>query len=326
MVEVSVIIPAYNAGRHISKTLQSLKAQTFEDIEVVVVNDGSTDNTVEVVEKALSDAPFPWKVVSQENMGASAARNRGLKMAKGKYVLFLDSDDYIHKMFIERMYHTAIKENYQAVFSNVVWVNSEDNRIIRNSNNRCHSSASSGRDVLKLMLQREFTIVVDNGIYEKSFLIKNSIKFNSKRKQFYGDVLEFVFRVLYKAQRVGCVPDVFVACSIRDNSVSSTLDKTHLILHFNNLVESYHEIQNHMINSDKEMSKLLTQYIGYRLLVILFKLYAIGETDASNKLKTKNIFLLKQAPTRNIRDFVIKFLVLYWPGLCRLALILHSKT
>ncbi len=93
---ISVIVPAYNVEKYIPKTLKSLKNQTFKSIEVIVVNDGSTDNTRNVIINELTGADFDWKLIDQENKGVSVARNTGIEVSNGEYVYFLDGDDYVH--------------------------------------------------------------------------------------------------------------------------------------------------------------------------------------------------------------------------------------
>lgn len=93
-VKVSVIIPAYNAARTLPRCLKSIQAQYEQNWECIVVNDGSTDNTAEIIERyAMLDSRI--RVITQANCGVSAARNCGLKHAIGEYVTFVDSDDYV---------------------------------------------------------------------------------------------------------------------------------------------------------------------------------------------------------------------------------------
>ena len=94
MPTVSVVVPAYNAEKYITETLDCLTAQTMQDIEVLVVNDGSTDSTAELVTAYAAEHPFV-RLLSQDNGGVSSARNHGLAEATGKYILFLDSDDVL---------------------------------------------------------------------------------------------------------------------------------------------------------------------------------------------------------------------------------------
>lgn len=95
---VSVVIPVYNAARYVSETLDSIRAQTFTDYEVIIVNDGSTDS--EELERILQSHPLPIVYVSQQNRGVSAARNAGIKVARGKFYAQLDADDQWHPEYL----------------------------------------------------------------------------------------------------------------------------------------------------------------------------------------------------------------------------------
>ena len=89
MPKFSIIIPVYNVEQYIKECLESLKKQTYQDFEVIIVNDGTKDNSMEIVKE------YPYKVINQTNQGLSIARNTGVKHAKGEYIIFLDSDDYL---------------------------------------------------------------------------------------------------------------------------------------------------------------------------------------------------------------------------------------
>lgn len=92
---VSIIIPAYNVGNFLQQTLLSVQNQTWKDFEVICINDGSSDNSLNIIKKfTKSDNRF--KFINKKNEGVSAARNDGMKMAQGKYIMFLDGDDYLH--------------------------------------------------------------------------------------------------------------------------------------------------------------------------------------------------------------------------------------
>ena len=107
MVKVSVVIPVYNVERYLEECLDSVIHQTLEDIEIICINDGSTDNSLEILEDyAKKDNRI--KILNQENQGLSATRNNGLKICQGKYICFLDSDDYLEL--------TALRETYDILF------------------------------------------------------------------------------------------------------------------------------------------------------------------------------------------------------------------
>lgn len=110
---ISIVIPLYNKEKSISSTLQSVLAQTYADYEVVIVNDGSTDKSLDAVNEFVSRLEIgDWrlKIVSQENAGVSAARNRGIMEAKGDYVAFLDGDDLWDKDFLKEL--VRLMEDY----------------------------------------------------------------------------------------------------------------------------------------------------------------------------------------------------------------------
>ena len=106
MAKISVIIPAYNSEQFIAETLDSLLEQTLKDIEVIIVNDGSTDGTLDII-KQYEEKYDIFRCYSKENGGVSAARNYGLERATGEYVVFLDADDYYTKESLEGFYNKA---------------------------------------------------------------------------------------------------------------------------------------------------------------------------------------------------------------------------
>ena len=93
---VSVIIPVYNTEEYVYNTIESIRNQTLKNIEIIIINDGSTDNSLEII-NGCSKNDERIKVYSQKNAGQSAARNVGIKIAKGKYLYFMDSDDFLEK-------------------------------------------------------------------------------------------------------------------------------------------------------------------------------------------------------------------------------------
>lgn len=107
---VSVIIPVYNTEKYLSKCLDSVKFQTYSDIEVILVDDGSTDNSKDIANRyAESDKRF--RTITQANVGVSGARNKGLDLAKGEYILFVDSDDWLEPQMLEKLICNISKYN-----------------------------------------------------------------------------------------------------------------------------------------------------------------------------------------------------------------------
>ena len=101
---ISVIIPAYNVAPLLERCYQSIQTQTYKDFEVILIDDGSTDQTPEICEE-LAKNNANTRVVHQKNSGVSAARNKGIEIASGDYLCFIDSDDYVEPEYLQSLYH-----------------------------------------------------------------------------------------------------------------------------------------------------------------------------------------------------------------------------
>lgn len=111
---ISVIIPIYNKEKYISDCLESILCQTYKNLEIILINDGSKDNSKTICEKYASiDGRI--KLISTQNRGAARARNTGIDMASGKYISFIDADDYIARTYYQTMYNLALEHNAQIV-------------------------------------------------------------------------------------------------------------------------------------------------------------------------------------------------------------------
>lgn len=115
MVDITIIVPAYNVGKYIEKCMNSLVNQTKKEIEIIAIDDGSTDNTLEILKKYESEYKDLVKVFHQENKGQSLARNLGIENASGKYVGFVDSDDEIELDLLEKLWEKVKEFSYDAV-------------------------------------------------------------------------------------------------------------------------------------------------------------------------------------------------------------------
>lgn len=125
MPKVSIIVPVYNVEKYLCKCVESILAQTFTDYEVILIDDGSSDNSSAICD-FYADKDPRIKVIHQKNGGVCKARNSGLDMAEGDYIAFCDSDDYCTPVWLERLVHTAQKESAQLVVSGFHAINEKD--------------------------------------------------------------------------------------------------------------------------------------------------------------------------------------------------------
>lgn len=176
--KVSVVIPVYNVEKYLEECVDSVLNQSFSDYEIILVDDGSTDNGGKICDEyALENNRVT--VIHQKNAGLSAARNTGLANAKGEYIYFLDSDDYIEKHSLEHLYNIAIKDNSDVVFfdGDVFFTDCEPFKVMGYERNKQYKSCSGRTILIELLNCDEYRTAVPLNFYKKSYLESNSIKF-----------------------------------------------------------------------------------------------------------------------------------------------------
>ena len=183
---ISVIIPVYNAETTIRKCLQSILDQSFKDVEVVLVNDGSEDGTLSIL--ALYDHVSNLKVINQINLGEGGARNTGLLHCSGEYVLFLDSDDCLHEGFLDYVQQFILDKKPDLVFSS--YTKSDHRSTERRYKFRYEFFTND--DLVKNYYRRTINIGIGNTLFKKSIIDERNLSFSDAKS---GADNEF-FRIL----------------------------------------------------------------------------------------------------------------------------------
>ena len=235
MKKISVIVPVYNVEKYIDKCLDSLVNQTLEDIEIIVVNDGTPDNSQFIIDKYASK--YPEKVFSyiKENGGLSDARNYGMKYARGEYVAFVDSDDYIEKDMYENMYKKAKEKDFDIVDCNIKYV-------FDNSDNVIHVMSGLDKDLVTKedikMKMLDFYPAAWNKIYKRE-KIEN---FKFKKNVWFEDV-EFIYRLMPFIESFGHVDGYYYDYMQRDGAITKTVSPKifHYIDNWNGILDFYKE-------------------------------------------------------------------------------------
>ena len=167
MPKVSVIVPVYNVEKYLSKCLDSLVNQTLKDIEIIVVNDGTKDNSQSIIDKYKKKYSKKIKSYIKENGGLSSARNYGLKYAKGNYIAFVDSDDYVDLKMFERMYSEAKNNKFDIVVCDTINVYEEKEVYIKSN------LGYSNNDINNYIISPPMAC---SRIYSKKIFEKNKFK------------------------------------------------------------------------------------------------------------------------------------------------------
>ena len=213
MADISIIIPAYNAEKYIEKCLDSIINQTKKELEIIVVNDGSTDNTESIV-KNYKDKRI--KYFKNKNQGIGKTRNFGIEKATGKYIMFIDSDDYIEKNECEKLYYKAENNNLDIVICDFykVYDSGEIEQI--HTPNFNDSSLKDNPDIITEYLCPWAKL------YNRKMIIDNNIKFVENLK--YEDA-PFVIKALCTAKKIGKVDECLNYYLIHGNSETTVRDR-----------------------------------------------------------------------------------------------------
>lgn len=250
MAKVSVIVPVYNVEKYLEKCLDSLVNQTLKDIEIIIVNDGSPDNSQEIIDKYVKKYSN-IKAYQKENGGLSDARNYGIKLATGDYIAFLDSDDYVRTDMYKKMYEKAVGGNFDMVVCDI-------NYIFENSDEvqRAYSNLKTDTtDIKKVMLN--IYPAAWNKIFKRK-LFQTGIEF--KKGVWFEDV-EFIYRMLPHVKTIGVIHEPFNQYLQREGSITKSIDKRiyHYIDNWNGIVKYYQENNFY----DKYYNELEYSYVRY---------------------------------------------------------------
>lgn len=268
MAKVSVIVPVYKVEKYLEKCLESLVNQTLSDIEIVIVNDGSPDNSEKVIETYAKRYSNKIKYVKKQNGGLSSARNYGMPYATGEYVAFLDSDDYVELNMYESMYNKAVEGNYDMVECNFIW--EYTNRIKIDIGEKYKGTNEA---------LEKARVVAWNKLYKRDVLINSNILFPKGLR--YEDV-EFFYKILPSLNKIGFVDDAFIHYVQRNNSISNTQnERTKEIFSILDNVLTFYK--NNKLY-DKYKKELEYTYTRYLLCSSLKRMVKIKDKDIKNNL------------------------------------------
>lgn len=185
---VSIIIPCYNAEKYIIRALDSISNQTFKNLEVICIDDGSKDNTIQVIREYMKQDKINIKLVSTENRGVSSARNTGIEMAAGKYVMFLDADDVYEDILVEYLITLVEKKNVDTAYT--YWCSKRENM----NNEKFEIKSTNQLDMMRHFMYRKTPVSFVNFIYRKSILEDYHIRFEKEIR--YGEDNLFFWKYL----------------------------------------------------------------------------------------------------------------------------------
>ena len=298
MYKLSVIIPVYNVENYLRECLDSITSQTVKDIEIICIDDGSTDNSPEIL-KEYQKKDSRIKIITKENGGQATARNLGIKEAQGEYIAFIDSDDFIESEMLEKLYTKAKDDNLDIAMCKIATYNNQTGEI---KDNVWYYMLGIFRDFEKEIFNhkdtKEFTcniaVTPYNKIYKTSLIKDNNILFPE------GLIFEdekFFYDTYLRAKRVSVIPEFLYYYRVNRKGSTVDIEKEN---DYTDIIEISKQI--------RQTFKETNNYEDYKYLLNnrLIHLQLARFTETSPKYREKFFNLLKEDLQEVLKDQDIK--------------------
>ncbi len=322
---VSVIIPVYNSEEYIGRCLDSVINQTYKNIEILAFNDGSKDNSLKILNEYQAKYPNVIKVINQENQGVAKTRNDGIKKATGKYVMFIDNDDYINTNYIETFVKEAEKEDLDIILGGYKRVNSEGKTL--------REVKLENTEWSKLVIMAPWA-----KIYKKEYIIEKDIQFLDNN---IGEDVYFNLQAMFLTDKIKIIDYVGYNWFFNEKSVSNTIQKNlDKINVFNLLDNCYNTLKSKEVlkNNNNIIEMFFLRYLIWFLLfstkgaskqeiiTIYNKLFKWLGDRFPNYKKNKYISLTKpKGESPIIRTLIYTFMILQKIRMDKIFIIIWSK-
>ena len=271
--KLSIIVPVYGVEKYIDKCLNSLVKQSLKEIEIIVVNDGTKDNSQKIIDKYVKKYPDKIKSYIKENGGQGSARNYGLKKATGEYIGYVDSDDFVEKDMYKKLYNKAKENNYDIVVCgnfNVSedYQNKNIDAFINNYNT----------DLENIFFGK---MAVWNKIYKRDILIKNKLEF--KEKVWYED-LAFTLKAIMNSNTFAFIDEPLYDYLIREGS---TMNNSNVQRNLE-ILDAFNDILSYIQHNKKEeyFSKIEFLAIDH---IYISAIVRVLKAEADDKVKRETI-------------------------------------
>lgn len=260
--KISVIIPVYNTEKYLSRAIESVLFQDFENFEIIIVDDGSTDNSG-MISDDYSFKHKNIKVIHKENEGLGFARNTGLKHVSGDYILFLDSDDYIDKYTLKKVYNIAKDTQADITVFNMRKVSEDDNYIIEEKFLKLDKETINLKELGINKYFKDYFFTYKHGheacnkLYKNDLLQRSKVLFD-KNDLICSEDLLFNLKLIPYIDTISSVDESLYNYVQRENSLMNTQYRSHLNYRFTNLINLFNSNMSKFedINLSKEISIL----------------------------------------------------------------------
>lgn len=272
-MQLSIVVPIYNVEQYLRECLESLYKIVKIDYEIILVNDGSKDNSREIMEEFYNLYPDKTVIVDKENGGLSSARNAGMRVAKGDYISFIDSDDFIDVDEYTKFFLEGAEEKLDVMVGNMRYYTPEKTGFpLFRSDLVKNSGIVTGIEFFWELFEQPkcFREEVVDDIYRREFLIKNNLWFN---EEIVHEDSEFTPMVYLKAQRVKYIDRAFYFYRQRTGSIMNKVSEKSIV----SLEKICEKFFNEYKNLDSKLGKeTLAKLILSFYSVVIYKRYNGG--------------------------------------------------
>lgn len=284
--KISIIIPVYNTAKYLPKLIDSINRQTYKNYEVIFIDDGSTDNSIEIIENFLLNYQN-GSLIKQKNLGAPIARNKGLTNAKGEYVLFFDSDDYFSENALESFINAIDKKNPDIIISDYDII-SEEYKLLRHMNVYKKYNLNEINTIYNNRKVFRTPPLPGNKVYKRSFLQKNSLSFPSVS---IGQDLGLFMTALVHNPNIIYIDNCTMFYLERSTGISKTIDSR-----ISGIIDviNYIEVTAKENINYKKFKKYLDYVYYYHLTVQLKKSVNIIDQNTRYYIRLKILNRLKK--------------------------------
>lgn len=280
MEKISIIVPVYNVESYVEQCLYSLVNQTFKDIKIIVVNDGSTDNSQNIIDNFIRDYPDKLIAVYKENGGLSSARNYGLRYAHGEYLGFVDSDDYVELDLYERMYNLVQKENADLIVCNIEYFYEDNSRhafISRGLNDQWNSDYQKAALLSPLFAW--------NKLYKREIFMDNDLRYP---QGLWHEDIPVTIKMIINTKKIIALDTVGIHYRQRENSIMNAK--------YNPKMHDIFKILNMTLTEVKQADKLIEYHdeIEYLFIehLLFYGAFRFLRSNGYNKLLPEAVKLI----------------------------------
>lgn len=305
MSRVSIIVPVYNAGIKLERCLESLVNQTEKDIEIIVINDGSTDDSEQIINKYVEKYSEYIKFYSKKNEGVAKTRNFGIEKATSNYIFFVDADDYIDTNTIKKL-KPYMDDDVDIIKFKLQRVN-EQGEILEKVDGPTFEK-TSGQKAFDTLFSED--VLIDSPcvyIMKKELFIQNNFKF----KETYHEDFGLIPLILLKAKSFVSLPEYLYYYVQADNSITRNNDYEKTLKRVEDVIKHYDNaiIEINKMNLNKRTDENAKIYYTNALIL---KMYELKEEDKNKYLsELKKRKLYKNIRARNLKQLIKKIILKY---------------